>query len=103
MSRGWRWKCSKVKLFYVDNTLIEQRNFAVRRKLDRREWFYVWWQASHPFLYIATIIPLFLGFIVAFEDTGVWNWFIFSGVLLACFGLHLNANLANGFWSPARH
>jgi 1,4-dihydroxy-2-naphthoate octaprenyltransferase len=36
-----------------------------------------------------------LGFIVAAKDSGVWNWFIFSGVLLACFGLHLNANLAN--------
>lgn len=54
-----------------------------------------WWQASRPPFYIATLIPLFLGYLAAEQYGGTWHNMIFAFVLLACFCLHLNANLAN--------
>ncbi|MDR2825538.1 MAG: prenyltransferase [Deltaproteobacteria bacterium] len=54
-----------------------------------------WWKALRPPFYIVTLIPLLLGYILAGKDTGQYNNFIFSGVLLVSFALHLAANLAN--------
>ncbi|MDR1242523.1 MAG: prenyltransferase [Deltaproteobacteria bacterium] len=54
-----------------------------------------WWKALRPPFYIASLVPLLLGYALAGKDTGQWNNFIFSGVLLVSFALHLAANLAN--------
>ena len=54
-----------------------------------------WWQAARPPFYIATLVPLFLGWFSAWKDTGIWQPLLFSLILLCSFFLHLSANLAN--------
>lgn len=54
-----------------------------------------WWQASRPAFYIATLVPLLLGYVTAGKDTGVWQPGLFGLILLCSFFLHLSANLAN--------
>lgn len=61
----------------------------------RKELFQAWWQASRPAFYVATLVPLFLGWIAAGKDTGQWHPGYFALILLGCFFLHLSANLAN--------
>ena len=54
-----------------------------------------WWKASRPPFYIATLIPLLLGFIMAGQDSGQWKAGLFALIMLASLFLHLAANLAN--------
>lgn len=61
--------------------------------LLRRELFRMWWQATKPGYFMATLIPLVLAFIAAGKYRGMWEGLIFSGALLVAFALHLNANL----------
>jgi 1,4-dihydroxy-2-naphthoate octaprenyltransferase len=67
----------------------------VHRQWSRAERAKAWWKALRPPFYIATLVPLFVGYVLAGKDTGQWNNFIFSGVLLVSFALHFAANLAN--------
>lgn len=54
-----------------------------------------WAAASRPQYYIATVIPITLGFVLAGRETGQWRFFTFFLVLFASFLIHLAANLAN--------
>lgn len=54
-----------------------------------------WCKASRPQFYIATLIPLILGFMLAGKDTGVWRFPTFILILVTCFLIHLATNLAN--------
>lgn len=54
-----------------------------------------WCKASRPQFYIATLIPLILGFALAGKDTGVWRAPMFLLILFVSFLIHLATNLAN--------
>jgi 1,4-dihydroxy-2-naphthoate polyprenyltransferase len=54
-----------------------------------------WYQASRPPFYIATLVPLFLGLILAHQDTGHWHWGRFALINLGGFMVHLATNLAD--------
>lgn len=54
-----------------------------------------WCKASRPQFYIATLIPLALGFTLAGKDTGLWRWPMFILILFTCFLIHLATNLVN--------
>ena len=60
-----------------------------------RERFRAWYQASRPPFYIATMVPLTLGFVLAGVDTGRWLWGRFLLVNLGAFMVHLATNLAD--------
>lgn len=60
-----------------------------------REQAAAWWQAARPPFYVATLVPLLLGWLSAWKDLHVWQPGIFSLILLCSFFLHLSANLAN--------
>jgi 1,4-dihydroxy-2-naphthoate octaprenyltransferase len=75
----------------MNNPLYNER----KSQWSRSDVAKAWWKACRPPFYIATLVPLFLGYVLAGKDTGQWNNFIFSGVLLVSFALHLCANLAN--------
>jgi 1,4-dihydroxy-2-naphthoate octaprenyltransferase len=56
-----------------------------------------WIQAGRAPFFVATLVPLALGGVVAYNE-GSWNtvrWFL---VLLACFLVHLCTNLANDYF-----
>lgn len=60
-----------------------------------RERFAAWWQASRPPFYIATLIPILLGWCAVWKDFGILRPGILLLILLCSFFLHLSANLAN--------
>lgn len=62
---------------------------------DRKAVLRAWWQAARPPFYIATLIPVFLGFAAAGKDFGAWNLPGLLGIMLICLFQHLAANLAN--------
>lgn len=57
-----------------------------------------WCRASRPQYYIATLIPLALGFTLAGKDTGLWRWSMFLLILFTSFLIHLATNLVNDFF-----
>jgi 1,4-dihydroxy-2-naphthoate polyprenyltransferase len=59
-----------------------------------------WIQASRPPFYIATLIPLFIGLLLA-RSHG-WHAGRFSLILLGSFFVHLVTNLANDYFDHAR-
>ncbi len=54
-----------------------------------------WYQASRPPFYIATLVPLTLGLVLAAQDTGQWRLGRFFLVNLGAFMVHLATNLAD--------
>jgi len=62
---------------------------------DRKTVLRAWWRASRPPFYVATLIPLLLGYIMAGKDSGQWHTGLFAMIMLASLFLHLAANLSN--------
>ncbi len=62
---------------------------------SRKEVLQAWWQASRPPFYIATLIPVLLGFVAAGKDFGKWDVTGLLGIMFICLLQHLAANLAN--------
>lgn len=56
-----------------------------------------WYQASRAPFFVATLIPLVLGGMLA-SVNGVWDGGRWLAVLLASFFVHLNTNLANDYF-----
>ena len=56
-----------------------------------------WIQASRVPFFVATLVPLTLGGVVASAD-GSWNTLRWTAILLACFLVHLCTNLANDYF-----
>lgn len=67
-------------------------------ELSRQTLLKAWWKAARPPFYIATLIPLFLGYFAARNDIGSPSLLVMTGVLLVGFLLHLAANLANDLY-----
>ena len=56
-----------------------------------------WVQASRPPFYIATFIPLTLGFVLAGNE-GIWEPALFAIINLGAFLVHLATNIANDYF-----
>jgi len=56
-----------------------------------------WYQASRPPFFVATLIPLTLGGVVAQVD-GAWHTARWVVVLVSCFLVHLCTNLSNDYF-----
>lgn len=78
-----------------EEVVIDVEVSSERPAPTRQEIFGAWWKASRPPFYIATLVPLFLGYFAARNDVGSPSVLVFTGVLLVGFVLHLCANLAN--------
>ncbi len=61
----------------------------------KKELLRAWWQASRPPFYVATIVPLVLGLVLAHKATGQWHWGRFLVINLGAFAVHLATNLAD--------
>lgn len=66
--------------------------------LMNKEMLRAWIQASRPPFYIATLIPLTLGWVVAAGQGGPWHPWRFVLINLAAFMVHLATNLANDYF-----
>lgn len=58
---------------------------------------YAWYQASRPPFFVATLIPLTLGAVLAHAE-GCWDTLTWAAMLLASFLVHLCTNLANDYF-----
>ncbi|MCA1959822.1 MAG: 1,4-dihydroxy-2-naphthoate octaprenyltransferase [Desulfomonile sp.] len=56
-----------------------------------------WYQASRPPFFVATLVPLALGGVIA-HTIGQWNTLRWVAVLIAAFLVHLCTNLANDYF-----
>jgi len=70
----------------------------VEEPLMSREIAKAWIQASRPPFYIATLIPLTLGWVVAAGQGSAWHPWRFALINLAAFMVHLATNLANDYF-----
>ncbi|MEJ2718060.1 MAG: prenyltransferase, partial [Deltaproteobacteria bacterium] len=55
-----------------------------------------WYQASRPPFFVATMIPLALGGVIAHSD-GYWDTLRWLILLIASFFVHLSTNLVNDY------
>jgi 1,4-dihydroxy-2-naphthoate polyprenyltransferase len=77
---------------------MELQNKRIRRDpIMNRETIKAWYQASRPPFFVATMIPLILGGVLAGVD-GHWDTMRWVVMLLASFFVHLNTNLANDYF-----
>ncbi len=60
----------------------------------RRDSWQAWLQASRPPFYIATLVPLTAGFVLAGRES-IWRPWLFLVINLGAFMVHLATNLAN--------
>jgi len=63
----------------------------------RREVFWAWYQAGRPPFFVATLIPLCLGAVLAWRAHG-WNFRTWAVVLTTSFLVHLATNLSNDYF-----
>ena len=82
----------------VEDLIIEESATLEKPELTRQDLLKAWWKAARPPFYIATLIPLFLGYFAARNDVGSPSALVMTGVLLVGFLLHLAANLANDLY-----
>lgn len=66
-----------------------------RETRTAKDYLRAWCQASRPAYFIATLIPVVLGWMMAWKDTGILKTGSFILIAVACFLLHLAANLSN--------
>ncbi|MDR3204358.1 MAG: UbiA family prenyltransferase [Deltaproteobacteria bacterium] len=61
-----------------------------------------WLKASRPTFFVATLVPLFLGFFAAIKFEDVWRPGLFVAILVACFLVQLATNLCNDLFDYAQ-
>ncbi len=62
-----------------------------------RRFIRIWWMATRPFSFTASITPVVLGAVLAGYD-GAWNWFLFAVTLVGSVAIHAGTNLINDYY-----
>ncbi len=73
---------------------------TVRRLEDEprlRRFVRVWWMATRPASFTASVTPVVLGAVLAAYD-GVWDWFLFGITLVGSVSIHAGTNLVNDYY-----
>ena len=73
----------------------KSRPDSTEARADLKQRLGAWYQASRPPFYIATLVPLVLGLVLAEQETGQWRMGRFLLVNLGAFAVHLATNLAD--------
>ena len=58
----------------------------------------IWLKAIRAPFFTATVIPVLLGSVLAWHDTGMFSWAMFFLIFLGALFLHAGTNLANDFF-----
>src|SRR5690606_29141743 len=72
----------------------------VRRLEDEprlRRFVRIWWMATRPASFTASVTPVMLGAVLAAYD-GAWSWFLFGLTLVGSVSIHAGTNLINDFY-----
>jgi 1,4-dihydroxy-2-naphthoate octaprenyltransferase len=57
----------------------------------------MWWMATRPFSFTASVTPVTLGAVFAAYD-GHWNWLLFAITLIGSVSIHAGTNLINDYY-----
>ncbi|MBI1299392.1 1,4-dihydroxy-2-naphthoate octaprenyltransferase [bacterium] len=57
----------------------------------------MWWMATRPFSFTASVTPVTLGAVLAAYD-GHWNWLLFAITLIGSVSIHAGTNLINDYY-----
>ena len=57
-----------------------------------------WFKALRPKFFTATLVPILLGSVIAWHESGEFNWVYFSLALLGGVFIHAGLNLANDYF-----
>lgn len=79
---------------------VEGSQRARRRLEDEprlRRFVRIWWMATRPFSFTASVTPVVLGAVLAAYD-GAWNWLLFALTLVGSVSIHAGTNLVNDYY-----
>lgn len=62
-----------------------------------RRFLRMWWMATRPFSFTASMTPVTLGAVLAAYD-GHWNWLLFAITLVGSVAIHAGTNLINDYY-----
>jgi 1,4-dihydroxy-2-naphthoate polyprenyltransferase len=89
----------------VERQMIPWRAAETRRRPQQtpenepriRHFLRIWWMATRPFSFTASITPVTLGAVLAAYD-GHWNWLLFAITLIGSVAIHAGTNLINDYY-----
>jgi 1,4-dihydroxy-2-naphthoate octaprenyltransferase len=98
---GWGFNTAMVEL---ERQMLPwravERSRRTRRLEDEprlRRFIRMWWMATRPFSFTASITPVVLGGVWAAYD-GHWSWMLFAVTLVGSVAIHAGTNLINDYY-----
>ncbi|RKQ29573.1 1,4-dihydroxy-2-naphthoate polyprenyltransferase [Oceanobacillus halophilus] len=76
-------------------------NNNIKKALNERDGFHVWWRMMRPHTLTASFIPVFVGTMLAFTEGSV-DWLLFLGMLIASLFIQTATNLFNEYYDFKR-
>lgn len=88
----------------LEQLVMPWKSIGYLRWLRLPSWqeFKVWFWASRPFSYTASIIPVLVGSMLALYKSSQVNWALFAIVMAASIAIHAGTNLANEYFDHLR-
>lgn len=73
----------------------------MKKLLNEREGFHVWWRLLRPHTLTASFVPVFVGTMIAFNE-GTINWLVFTAMLIASLLIQSATNMFNEYYDFVR-
>ncbi|MFS0751039.1 1,4-dihydroxy-2-naphthoate polyprenyltransferase [Oceanobacillus sp. 1P07AA] len=73
----------------------------MKKLLNEREGFHVWWRLLRPHTLTASFVPVFVGTMIAFNEGSI-NWLVFTAMLLASLLIQSATNMFNEYYDFIR-
>ncbi len=70
--------------------------------MEGHGWVAVWWRATRPFTFTASVAPVLVGTAAAIRDTHQFYLLVFAAALLGSVAIQAATNLANEYYDYAR-
>ena len=97
---GWLFTVAVAEL---EHQLVPWRTTGTQRSRNLedeprlRRFLRIWWMATRPFSFTASVTPVVLGAALAAYD-GFWNWWLFGITLVGSVAIHAGTNLINDYY-----
>ncbi|WP_164668287.1 1,4-dihydroxy-2-naphthoate polyprenyltransferase [Virgibacillus doumboii] len=76
-------------------------NQSIKQTLNEQSGFHIWWRLLRPHTLTASFVPVFVGTMLALNDSGI-NIFLFLGMLLASMLIQAATNMFNEYYDFVR-
>src|SRR5690625_3560061 len=78
-----------------------EKNVDIRKALNEKDGWQVWWRLLRPHTLTASFIPVFIGTIVAYTD-GSHHFLLFAAMLIASLLIQAATNMFNEYYDYVR-